>query len=79
MAEGTPAVATEVGDTRETIESTGCPVIPINPEQNRDIADAAISLLSTPEKWSAVSYNMRKRAEEVHGRETYFDALTKLF
>lgn len=79
MAEGTPAIATDVGGTRETLEVTGCPVIPINSQQDRDIADAAIGILSDAEEWTRLSAAMRKQAEDVHAAEKYFDALVKLF
>jgi glycosyltransferase involved in cell wall biosynthesis len=79
MAEGTPAIATDVGGTRETLEVTGCPVISINSQQDQDIADAAISILSDSEEWMRHSALMRKQAEEVHAAEKYFDALVKLF
>lgn len=70
MAEGTPVVATDVGGTKETLENTGSPVAP--PDR---VAAEAIRLLLNEEKWQAISIAMRKRAEERHDKEKYFERL----
>jgi glycosyltransferase involved in cell wall biosynthesis len=74
MAEGTPVVATDVGGTRETLKGTGCPVV-----EPSGLIDAVRHVLSDVAHWKQLSDAMRKRAEERHDKEKYFETLMRLF
>ncbi len=53
MSVGTPIVATDTGGTRETLDGTGCPVVPAD-----RLKDEAIQLLSNPTAWQEISRKM---------------------
>lgn len=74
MAEGTPAIATDTGGTRETLEGTGCPIISTTGDQAATFAKTITALLSDPKQWSLISHAMQEHAKR-HDRENYFDAL----
>ncbi len=76
MAESTPAVATDVGGTRETLEDTGCPVVPSG--DAIALKEAIIQLLSSPEPWSKISSTVRQRAEGRHQTTKYIEQLIRL-
>lgn len=73
MSEGTPAVATDTGGTKETLEGTGCPVVP--PGDATALAEAITRLLSDPDAWHAASRAMRHCAER-HDPARYVSELT---
>jgi glycosyltransferase involved in cell wall biosynthesis len=78
MAEGTPVVATDTGGTRETLEQTGCPVIPLSlsvSDQANALAQVITHVLSEPDAWQRLSHAMYDRAETHHGKEVYFEKL----
>ena len=75
MAEGTPAVATDVGGTRETLAGTGCPVVPSGDAMA--LKQAITELLSSQEQWQDTSRVMRSHAGR-HEREKYLVSLLRI-
>ncbi|MFA5129351.1 MAG: glycosyltransferase family 4 protein [Patescibacteria group bacterium] len=64
MAVGTPAIATDVGGTHETLEGTGCPVLPTNQDLGLAIANEIKRILSDGVVWKQLSDAMRQQAKK---------------
>jgi len=77
MAEGTPVIATDAGGTRETLENTKCPVIPVTSNIPREIANSVRRLMDDKKAWRRASTAMRERAER-HGKGRYLDRVEEL-
>lgn len=71
-------IATDVGGTKETLEGTGCPVLPVSQNLSLFIASEVKKFLEDRDCWQSVSRAMRERAETRHDAEVHIRELEKV-